>query len=256
VTATSNGLLLAFSDNVPKALPSDDLVLTVTSVTTATPSTRIARLDLTGRAFAFEAGQAAFIGLAEREERVPYSIASAPFESRQHAWLDFLIKVEPSGRWGHQFDVLEPGSELGIQGPFGSFMFPREPAETRFLFIAGGTGIAPIRAIVLQALMTGQSGRMKLLYSAKTADDFAYLPELSELAKRQRLELHLHVTREAPEAWSAGRGRIGLAQLAPLVDDPATLCFVCGPETMVADVPRMLLELGIEKSRIRLEEWR
>ena len=61
------------------------------------------------------------------------------------------------------------------------------------------------------------------------------------------LDLRLHVTREAPEAWHGARGRITLDQLGPLVDDPATLCFVCGPETMVADVPRMLTELGIDR---------
>jgi ferredoxin-NADP reductase len=228
------------------ALPEDALVFTVSSVTPATPSTRIVRLDLGGGAFPFEAGQSALIGLAEREERVPYSIASAPAESVARGALDFLIKVEPSGRWGHQFDSLEVGQEIGIRGPFGSFLFPRQAAEERFVFVAGGTGVAPIRAMIREALLTGRRGRMSLLYSAKTADDFAYLPELSELALENRLGLALP---------RAERGRIGLAQLTPLIDDPATLCFVCGPESMVADVPRMLLDLGIDRSRIKVEEW-
>ena len=64
------------------------------------------------------------------------------------------------------------------------------------------------------------------------------------------------MTREA--ARDAGTARAAASrssQLAPLVDDPATLCFVCGPETMVADVPRMLTELGIDRGRVRVEEW-
>jgi ferredoxin-NADP reductase len=242
---------------------SDNLVLPVTSVLEATPSTRIVRLDLGGAAFAFEAGQAAYIGLADHEARVPYSIASAPAETSRTRLLDFLIKVEPSGRWGHQFDSVEAGAYIGVRGPFGTFMFPRNPAEDRFLFIAGGTGIAPIRAMIRQALLSGQTGVMKLLYSAKTADDFAYLPELRVMAAHDGLDLHLHVTREAadePRAdpssrAAARRGRIGLAQLAPLVDDEAMLCFVCGPESMMADVPPMLQELGIDRGRIRVEEW-
>jgi ferredoxin-NADP reductase len=234
----------------------DTLVLPVTSVQIATPTTRIVRLALGGSPFAFEAGQAARIGLAERAERVPYSIASAPIEAVQTGLLDFLIKVEPTGRWGHQFDGIEPGMRLGIQGPYGSFLLPKNPAEDRFLFIAGGTGIAPIRAMIRQAVLSGQQGRMRLLYSARTADDFAYLPELGEMAARDGLDLRLHVTREAgPSLAIAGRGRIRPEQLAPLVDDPATLCFVCGPESMVADVAPMLQQLGIEKSRIRVEEW-
>jgi propane monooxygenase reductase subunit len=239
----------------------DDFVLPIRTVDAATPSTRIVRLDLTGVSFDFEAGQAALIGLAESAERIPYSIASAPAEAAETGLLDFLIKVEPSGRWGHQFGRLDPGDRMGVRGPFGTFLFPTKPIERRFLFIAGGTGIAPIRAMISEALRRGQTGQMKLLYSAKTADDFAYLPELGDMAGRHGLDLRLHVTRVAPEAWRGHPstapkvGRIGLAQLATLVDDPATLCFVCGPEAMVADVPPMLLDLGIDRSRIKVEEW-
>lgn len=240
-------------------MPRDTLVLTVQAVIPATPTTRIVRLDLKGAPFVFDAGQAALIGPAGQDVRIPYSIASAPIETVEHGRLDFLIKVEPSGRWGHQFDAVAPGMRLGIQGPFGSFMFPVHPDERRFLFIVGGTGIAPIRAMIRQALLRGQEGRMRLLYSAKTADDFAYLPELGEMAALPRrdggLDLHLHVTREAPDDWRGARGRITSSELAALIDDPATLCFVCGPETMVADVPRMLVELGIARERVRVEEW-
>jgi propane monooxygenase reductase component len=242
----------------------DTLVLPISSISSATPSTRIVRLALGGRAFTFSAGQAALIGLADREERVPYSIASAPAETARSGTLDFLVKVEPSGRWGHQFDVLEPGALIGIQGPFGSFIFPAHPADDRFLFIAGGTGIAPIRAIIRQALLSGQTGRMTLLYTARTADDFAYLPELRGMVQQNDLDLRLHTTREAAEplprdaassAPRSERGRIGLAQIAPLVEDPATLCFVCGPESMLSDVQPMLVCLGIDPSRVRTEEW-
>jgi ferredoxin-NADP reductase len=243
-------------------VPSDSLILTVQAVIPATPTTRIVRLDLQGAAFAFEAGQAALIGPADHDVRIPYSIASAPIETLESGWLDFLIKIEPSGRWGHQFDGIAAGMRLGIQGPFGSFMFPGHPEERHFLFIAGGTGIAPIRAMIRQALLQGQEGRMRLLYSAKTADDFAYLPELGNMAIEGGLDLRLHVTREAAGTWPSAPatalrigGRITLSQLAPLIDDPATLCFVCGPETMVADVPRMLTELGVDRARVRVEEW-
>jgi ferredoxin-NADP reductase len=248
---------------------SDTLRAPLREVAVATPSTRLIRLGLAGAPFTFDAGQAALIGIADRPERVPYSIASAPAETAASGLLDFLIKVEPSGRWGHQFDRLEPGMTIGVRGPFGAFLFPARPRESRFLFIAGGTGIAPIRAMIRQALAGGQTGAMKLLYSAKTTDDFAYLPELGEMAIEHGLDLRLYVTRGSADGGQmemtatrlgvdlskAGRGRVGLAQLAPLVDDPETLCFVCGPESMVADVPPMLQQLGIDRSRIKVEEW-
>jgi ferredoxin-NADP reductase len=98
-------------------------------------------------------------------------------------------------------------------------------------------------------------GRLHLLYSARTPADFAYLPEMRRYAADGQLELAVNATREVPQRWRERRGRITRDQLAPLVEDPETLCFVCGPAAMVDDVPRMLVEIGIEPKRIRVEEW-
>ena len=109
--------------------------------------------------------------------------------------------------------------------------------------------------MICHALQARVSGRLHLLYSARTPADFAYLPEMRRYAREGRLELALNATREVPKRWRGRRGRITRDQLAPLVEDPATLCFVCGPAAMVDDVPRMLVEIGIEPKRIRVEEW-
>jgi ferredoxin-NADP reductase len=96
---------------------------------------------------------------------------------------------------------------------------------------------------------------VSLLYSARTPDDFAYGPEFRTLARRGEISLVLTATRQSTPRWRGKRGRIIPGELALLVDDAATLCFVCGPAAMVADVPVMLEELGIHRSRIRVEDW-
>jgi ferredoxin-NADP reductase len=232
----------------------DALVTAVRSVTYATPATRVVRLDLGGRAFL--RGGTGDVHRRRRAVRARPSLDRiCTGRTALHGGLDFLIKIEPSGRWGHQFDGIAPGMRLGISPPSGAFVLPKQSSERHVLFVAGGTGIAPIRAMIAQAIIEHRPGRMKLLYSAKTVDDFAYLPELEAMATHDGLHLRLHVTREAPPEWPGERGRIGAAQLAPLVDDPATLCYVCGPKAMVDDVPPMLLGVGIDRNRIRLEEW-
>jgi NAD(P)H-flavin reductase len=232
-----------------------DLALRVSSVRKETPSTRIIRLDLDGRAFAYKAGQAATIGPANRDDRVPYSIASAPAETALTGSLEFLIKLHADGRWGNDFDLPRAGAELALRGPLGSFVLPDTPAERRFLFIAGGTGIAPLRAIIREATLTRRTAQMRLLYSARTPADFSYLKELRAMVRRGELEMLLTATRESTSRWRQGRGRITAEQLSPLIDDPTTLCLVCGPAAMVDDVPRILQELGIPRGRILLEEW-
>lgn len=234
---------------------SDSLVLRASSVRFATPSTRFLRLDLDGAVFKYLPGQAAHLGLAASAERVPYSIASAPEESARDGYLQFLIKIEPSGRWGHKFDGLGRGMRIAVQGPLGSFTFPDRPAERRFLFIAGGTGIAPIRSMLRHLILTKQPGRSRLLFSARTPEEFAYLPELRRMARHGSLELALTATREVGPRWRGERGRIAASRLASLVDHPETRCFVCGPNSLVNDVPLMLRGLGVPRRLIMVEKW-
>jgi ferredoxin-NADP reductase len=229
-----------------------DLVLRVKSVRRATPSTRVVRVDLDGAAFSYKAGQAALIGPPDRSERVPYSIASAPEESRRHGWLEFLIKTEGSIQWGTHFPALRRGMELAINGPLGSFKLPDHPRQRNFLFIAGGTGISPIRSMIYEAVLTRRAARIRLLYSARTPADFAYARELRGLAARGEIELALTATREIPARWRGMRGRITGPQLAALIDSPSTLVFACGPAAMIADVPLMLRQLGVDEKRIRI----
>jgi ferredoxin-NADP reductase len=141
-----------------------------------------------------------------------------------------------------------------VRGPFGRFTFPSRSADTDFLFIAGGTGIAPLRAMIRHG-RTRAHGVFRLLYSARTPLDFAYRGELCGMARRGEIELMLTATRDVTKRWKGERGRITRAQLAVLIGEVAPLCFVCGPASMVDEVPRMLRDLGIDRSRIFVEEW-
>ena len=232
-----------------------DFVLRVSSVRKATPSSRIVRLDLDGAALPYRAGQVASLGPPASSRQIPYSIASAPEETATDASIQFLIKSDSAGRWGEHFDPLRRGSLLAVRGPSGSFVFPDAPRERRFLFIAGGTGIAPLRSMIRHAVLSGLPGRICLLYSARTPHDFAYLPELRGMARRGEISLSVTATREMPPRWRGARGRIVAAHVSALVEDPETLCFVCGPAAMVSEVPPILEVLGIDRGRIRLEDW-
>jgi ferredoxin-NADP reductase len=168
--------------------------------------------------------------------------------------LEFLIKVDSHGRWGEHFAPLRRGQGLRLTGPFGRFVFPERPVEPVCLFIAGGTGIAPLRAMIRHG-RSRTPAAFRLLYSARTPKDFAYRRELSGMAARGELELTLTATRDVGRTWRGGRGRISESQLAAMLDGRPALCFVCGPAAMVDDVPRMLGALGVERSKILIEEW-
>src|SRR6185436_12537845 len=103
-------------------------------------------IDLSGTLFPYLAGQAVLVGAHGAERRRPYSIAAAPEEARRDDCLELLVGVDAEGSPGGDLR-LEPGVLVDVDGPLGRFTFPVHPAERRFLFIAGGTGIAPLRAM-------------------------------------------------------------------------------------------------------------
>lgn len=207
-----------------------------------------------GALFRYRAGQLAEIAPEGEATLSPYSIASAPEDTARDGHVEFLVRVDSHGRWGEQYPPPRHGQRVRIEGPSGSFVFPDRPADSHFLFIAGGTGIAPLRAMIRHGRAT-TPGVFRLLYSARTPVDFAYRRELCGMARRGEIELTLTATRDVTGAWRGERGRIARTQLGDLLDTPATLCFVCGPATMVDEVPRMLSALGVERSRIMVEEW-
>jgi ferredoxin-NADP reductase len=226
------------------------LDLRVSSLRRATPTTRQIRVELAGASFPYQPGQAAILVL-DGDNRVPYSIASAPLESERDGYLEFLTRIDP----GIPLNSVKRGTRITVQGPFGSFILPASPPERNFLFVAGGTGIAPLRSMIRQAVLSDQKGRLRLLYSARTPSDFAYLTEMRTLEHDGKLDLAINATREVPARWRGARGRITRERLAPFIDTPETLCFVCGPASMVDEVPLMLRELGVDQERIRIEEW-
>jgi ferredoxin-NADP reductase len=229
------------------------VTLPIREILPATPRARIVRLDLGGRAFEYSAGQAVLVARQRYWPRKPYSVASAPEDARRDDGLELLIGVDDEGEAGAHLS-LATGAPVDVEGPVGTFTFPSNPAERRFVFIAGGTGIAPLRAMLRHALTIAHRD-IGLFYSARGPDEFAYEPEFRALAESGQIQLRQTVTRASDAVWSGSRGRLNRDALGELVHDPATLCFVSGPPGLVEEIPPVLTELGIPRTRIRLEEW-
>jgi CDP-4-dehydro-6-deoxyglucose reductase len=227
---------------------------TVHDIVRETPRAVFMSLDAAGVRLAFRAGQAAMVGLANRKARKPYSIASAPEELWLNGSLGFLIEVGPDGQSRPNLDGARPGSVVAVEGPAGGFVLPRRlPRE--LLFVAGGTGIAPLRAMMASALARPKPPSITVIYSARRPDDFAFLAELRSLSRRGRIRLCTTVTREADRRWRGRRGRIRQAWISEFVAHRDPRCFVCGPEPFVLRMIEMLRAAGVPARHIRREEY-
>jgi benzoate/toluate 1,2-dioxygenase reductase subunit len=237
-----------------------DVVSVITAalvrVVVATPRSRLLVLDVHDHPLTFSAGQAVLIAQQGEPDRRPYSIASSPHRTLETGELEVLIAVDEAGQAGPHLPRLAPDTRIDVEGPVGTFIFPEDFPGGHVLFVAGGTGIAPLRAMSDDLLLNRPDCHISLLYSARSHDEFAFIDEFRQHAHARRLDLHQTVTRDEGTAWIGGRGRIGQAHFEAVLHDPsATLCFVCGPTALVTESVGTLEGLGVPRRLIRTEAW-
>jgi ferredoxin-NADP reductase len=222
-------------------------------VDTAAARTRLLTIDISGHPFQYAAGQAVMMAAHGSPSRRPFSIACSPERSVETGTLELLIALEGGSE---DLGWARSGAMVDLEGPLGTFTFPMTLEQSRLLFVAGGTGIAPVRAMLDHALRCHPSEKVSLLYSTRRSDEFAFVEELRTHERAGRLELHQTVTREDSGSWDGRRGRIGRSHFEAVLHDPAsTLCFVCGPPSLVSESAAMLSELGVPAALIRTEGW-
>jgi ferredoxin-NADP reductase len=229
------------------------LTVPLARVDEASPRLRLLSIDISGHRFDYVAGQAVLVGPHGSTTRRPFSIACSPERAAETHTIELLIAMEGASE---NLEWASAGALVDVEGPVGTFTFPDVVEQSRLLFVAGGTGIAPVRAMLDHAFRRYPREKISLLYSARRSDEFAFIDELRAHERAGRLELHQTVTRDENTAWDRRRGRISRSHFQVVLHDPAsTLCFVCGPSSLVDESAATLRELGVPDPLIRTERW-
>ncbi len=234
----------------------DALTLSVTELSVHTPLTRRLRLALGEAPFLYHAGQGVSLGLHGQPERRPYSIAAAPEDARATGELEFLLRADAAGQVGRHLDGLHVGARVDLEGPFGGFTLPDPLPDVPLVFLAGGTGIAPLRAMMRAARVAGHAAPKHLVYSVRTPDDVAYAEEWEDWGASALGSVRVVVTRPEGRSPGTSRYRLDVHAIAPLLETaPHAYCFLCGPPTFVDDLVHLLSHLGVRSDHIRHEGW-
>ena len=132
---------------------------------------------------------------------------------------------------------------MRIKGPQGSF-FLREESTKPMLFIAGGTGFAPIKAIIEHALASGIARPMTLYWGARRSEDL-YLKALAESWAGQNSDFRfIPVLSEAEAGWQGRTGLVHRAVMQDLTDLSGYQAYVCGSPAMIAAARHDLVQHG------------
>ena len=194
--------------------------------------------------FAFLPGQFVMVEVPGYGE-VPISISDSPARARM---IELVIRK--AGMVTGVLHRARPGAVVGLRGPFGSH-FPMEKMKgANVLLIAGGLGIAPLRAPIFSVTESrAEYEDVHLLYGTRTPDQMLFRYQYEQWRDIYRLKLHFIV--EKPDAeWD---GEVGLiTQLLGGLDTPMdrTWAIVCGPPIMFKFVCNQLAEMGLPMHRM------
>jgi predicted ferric reductase len=169
-------------------------------------------------------------------ETHPFSLSAAPDGRR------LRITVKELGDYTARLASLQPGTRVIVEGPSGGLTSAAR-RHARVALIAGGVGIAPIRALLEDT--PGEPGTIAVIYRAASEDDVLFRDELDELAARRGAELHYVLgERRGDEVLSA-------EHLQALVPDIASRdVYVCGPRSMTNATRASLRRAGVPSRHI------
>jgi ferredoxin-NADP reductase len=235
-------------------------VASVISVRQETPHARTLVLDIPQWP-GHRAGQHVDVRLVAEDgyqAQRSYSIASAPESPTVELTIERLADGEVSP---YLCDVLQPGEGVEVRGPIGGYFVWQASQGGPLLLIAGGSGVVPLMAMLRHhaAATTSASSaiRVRLLYSARTAEELIFRDELARLRVNPVVQIQYTLTREAPPGWTGYRRRVDRAMLQE-VSWPSSECaraFVCGPTPLVEAVATLLVELGYDPAQVRTERF-
>ncbi len=168
-------------------------------------------------------------------------------------------KRQPVGKGSTYLYSLKPGDSVRFSGPFGDFAV--KPGAKEKIFIGGGAGMAPLRAMVHALVDGGARERIHFWYGARNLREAPYVAEMAELARRHlNFTWHLVLSDAAEHGDGLVRGLVHEATHAGLLqghpDIHACEFYLCGPPAMLSATRHLLERLGVKEEQIAYDDFK
>lgn len=224
---------------------------TVVEKLDVTPDTIMLRVHVPDAEY--QAGQFFMLGLPENKNqegkliKKAFSVATC-CQKHYPDYIEFCIKINGDGTLSPKLKTLKVGQTILLDGPHGKFTLDDSVKED-LVFIAGGTGVAPMMGFLRHALNKELKNNIYLFYSAKTKEDMLYRHELQMIAQgEENINVVFIATQE--------EDRLTMEKLKEHVSTfDNKLFFLCGPPEKVKDIKKGLQEQGIDATRIKMDAW-
>jgi ferredoxin-NADP reductase/ferredoxin len=197
--------------------------------------------------FVFQSGQYIRLAAPGVGEARAYSIASTTSEL---PLIELMIRLVPDGKMSRWLqETAKVGDRVKLQAPLGSFGL--DDRARRHVFVAGGTGLAPVLSMIRS--LRGQKQSALLCFGCTRRQELFYEVELAALvAEMPELEVRIAVMEGADGDLRSGTA---VSVLRKEDFDARTVCYLCGPPPMVDAARKALTSHGVAATAIRAERF-
>jgi ferredoxin-NADP reductase len=237
-------------------MPPVTIPYVLTELITETPDTFTYRIkpQAGGEVIQYKPGQFVQLHLTPDSEVKMSRSYSIPTSPSTRDYIDLTIKIQ--GTFPQFLKDLKPGHVFGLRGPLGHFYF--DPAtQPHIVLLGAGVGVTPLMGMLRYATDQKLPNKVTFINVNKTIEDTIYHDELVnyQVKANPNLNLVLSYTRLAPEhPWAGERGRLNWDLIVKHVPEPLDkFYFICGPDQMNKDLKALLLEKGVPKDKVKLE---
>lgn len=190
----------------------------------------------------------AFEGLPPRD----YSMANTPDGQSR---LEFHIRKERGGRTSaHIFEELSVGDRARVRGPLGQ-AYLRPEHHGPVLALGGGSGLAPMKAIVEAALALDPSRPVHLYIGARDEPDLYLLEHFETLSTRRPMFRYTPVLSEPSGPTDRRTGFLHDAVAADYTDFRCAKIYLAGPPAMVEAARALFLECGVDAHDVHADPF-
>ena len=200
----------------------------------------------------FQAGQFVIVHVPKDGQVVKraYSIASPPYEK---GVLELCIQHIEGGAASTYLWQLKAGETVSLSGPHGKFLL-KEPLDYDPVFVALGTGVAPLRAMIKHLLHLNLTRDIWLLFGCRYEHALLYESEFRSLTSL-RHNFHYVATVSRPKEWHGEVGHVQQTFQKYVKDYANKEVYLCGWLEVVKAVCSDLESYGVPKEKLHYEEW-
>lgn len=182
-----------------------------------------------------------------------YSIASQPSRSKD---VELEVRLVPSGICTtYIFEHLKVGDTVTVNGPYGHFYL--RDTDTRIIFVAGGSGNAPIKSILYDMLEKDNQREALYFFGARSACDLFLVDEMKELEKKLANFRYIpSLSQPQPgDNWHGETGRVTETVERYIDSGENTEAYLCGSPGMIESVVAVLTKKGIPEDKIYYDKF-